>query len=61
MLASLNKANEVQVNDLLKRLQIAAINHENIFELMMDACKVCSLGQIVNSLFDAGGQYRRNM
>ncbi len=61
MLASLNKANEVEVKDLLKRLQTAAINHENIFELMMDACKVCSLGQIVNSLFDAGGQYRRNM
>ena len=61
MLASLNKANEVEVTDLLKRLQTAAINHENIFELMMDACKVCSLGQIVNSLFEAGGQYRRNM
>jgi len=61
MLASLNKANEVEVKDLLKRLQTAAINHENIFELMMDACKICSLGQIVNSLFDAGGQYRRNM
>jgi methylmalonyl-CoA mutase len=61
MLASLNKANEVEVKGLLKSLQAAAINHENIFELMMDACKVCSLGQIVNSLFDAGGQYRRNM
>ncbi|MEH6385473.1 MAG: methylmalonyl-CoA mutase family protein [Colwellia sp.] len=61
MLASLNKANEAEVEVLLKRLQTAAINHENIFELMMDACKVCSLGQIVNSLFEAGGQYRRNM
>jgi methylmalonyl-CoA mutase len=61
MLASLNKANEAEVEILLKRLQTAAINHENIFELMMDACKVCSLGQIVNSLFEAGGQYRRNM
>ena len=61
MLASLNKANEAEVEVLLKRLQEAAIKHENIFELMMDACKVCSLGQIVNSLFDAGGQYRRNM
>ena len=61
MLASLNKANEAEAAELLKRLQIAAINHENIFELMMDACKVCSLGQIVNSLFEAGGQYRRNM
>ena len=61
MLASLNQANEAEVKVLLKRLQTAAINQENIFELMMDACKVCSLGQIVNSLFDAGGQYRRNM
>jgi len=61
MLASLHKANEVEVTQLLKQLQTAAINHENIFELMMDACKVCSLGQIVNCLFDAGGQYRRNM
>ncbi len=61
MLASLNKANEGEVQVLLQRLQTAAINHENIFELMMDACKVCSLGQIVNSLFEAGGQYRRNM
>jgi methylmalonyl-CoA mutase len=61
MLASLNKANAGEVEVLLKRLQTAAINHENIFELMMDACKVCSLGQIVSSLFEAGGQYRRNM
>jgi methylmalonyl-CoA mutase len=61
MLASLNKANDAEVQVLLKSLQTAAINHENIFELMMDACKVCSLGQIVNSLFEAGGQYRRNM
>ena len=61
MLTNLHKANEAQVKVLLKNLQTAAINHENIFELMMDACKVCSLGQIVNALFNAGGKYRRNM
>ncbi|TWX64734.1 methylmalonyl-CoA mutase family protein [Colwellia sp. C1TZA3] len=61
MLASLNKANDAEVQVLLKRLQTAAIKQDNIFELMMDACKVCSLGQIVSSLFEAGGQYRRNM
>jgi len=55
MLASLNQANANEAKVLLKRLQTAAINHENIFELMMDACKVCSLGQIVSSLFEAGG------
>ncbi|XPF94579.1 methylmalonyl-CoA mutase family protein [Colwellia sp. RE-S-Sl-9] len=61
MLATLQKVNKDQAQVLLKKLQTAAINHENIFELMMDACKVCSLGQIVSSLFEAGGQYRRNM
>ncbi|MEW6983477.1 methylmalonyl-CoA mutase family protein [Colwelliaceae bacterium 6471] len=61
MLASLHKANEAEVNAKLSQLQQAAIRHENIFELMMDACKICSLGQVVNSLFDVGGQYRRNM
>lgn len=61
MLATLQKANKDEAQLLLKKLQTAAINHENIFELMMDACKVCSLGQIVSSLFEAGGQYRRNM
>ena len=61
MLASLHQSNEAQTQHLLERLQAGAINHENIFELMMDACKVCSLGQIVNALFEVGGQYRRNM
>ncbi|WP_440875321.1 methylmalonyl-CoA mutase family protein [Thalassotalea sp. PLHSN55] len=61
MLANLHGANEQQVAQQLAQLQQAAINHENIFELMMDACKVCSLGQIVHALFNVGGQYRRNM
>ena len=61
MLESLHKANDEEVQKILKQLQQSAIDHENIFELMMEACKVCSLGQIVTSLFDAGGQYRRNM
>ena len=61
MLANLHKSNKAEVETLLKRLQTAAIKHENIFELMMEACKIGSLGQIVNALFEAGGQYRRNM
>jgi len=47
--------------DLLKRLQTAAINDENVFAVLMDAVRVCSLGQITDALFEAGGQYRRNM
>jgi len=42
-------------------MQSAAINNQNLFEKLMDATKVCSLGQITASLFEVGGQYRRNM
>jgi methylmalonyl-CoA mutase len=45
----------------LKTLQDAAIKNENIFDHLMEATKVCSLGQITASLFEVGGQYRRNM
>ncbi|WP_417874443.1 methylmalonyl-CoA mutase family protein [Xanthomarina gelatinilytica] len=46
---------------LLKDLQQKAIHNENIFEALMDVCKVCSLGEITTALFEVGGQYRRNM
>jgi len=42
-------------------LQLAAINQQNLFEMMMEAVKYCSLGQITNALFEVGGKYRRNM
>ena len=45
----------------LKRLQEAALHNENIFAALMEAGKVCSLGQITHALFEVGGQYRRNM
>ena len=45
----------------LKRLQQAVIENRNVFEVLMDAVRVCSLGQITNALFEVGGQYRRNM
>ena len=45
----------------LKQVQQAAIQNKNIFEALMEACKVCSLGQITHALFEVGGQYRRNM
>jgi methylmalonyl-CoA mutase len=46
---------------MLKRLQQAVINNANVFDVLMDAVRVCSLGQITNALFEVGGQYRRNM
>jgi len=45
----------------LKRLQQAVIENRNVFEVLMDAVRVCSLGQITNALFEVGGQYRRSM
>ncbi|MBT6798265.1 MAG: methylmalonyl-CoA mutase family protein [Porticoccaceae bacterium] len=46
---------------MLKQLQDAVRRGDNGFELLMDAVRCCSLGQITNALFDVGGQYRRNM
>ncbi|KAA3628551.1 MAG: methylmalonyl-CoA mutase [Proteobacteria bacterium] len=46
---------------MLKRLQQAAVNDENLFAVLVDAVRCCSLGQITQALFEVGGQYRRNM
>ncbi len=46
---------------MLKRLQNAVIADANVFEVLVDAVRVCSLGQITEALFEVGGQYRRNM
>jgi methylmalonyl-CoA mutase len=46
---------------MLEKLQQAVIRDENVFAVLMDAVRVCSLGQITHALFEVGGQYRRNM
>ena len=46
---------------MLQRLQQAVIAHCNVFEVLIDAVRCCSLGQITNALFEVGGQYRRSM
>jgi methylmalonyl-CoA mutase len=46
---------------MLLRLQQAVIANDNVFDVLMEAVRVCSLGQITNALFEVGGQYRRNM
>jgi len=45
----------------LAALRQAAIDNENVFARLMDAVRVCSLGQVTTALFEVGGQYRRNM
>ena len=59
MLGDLHKMHDTSA--MLKDLQKAAINNENIFDKLMEVCKVASLGAITESLFEVGGQYRRNM
>ena len=45
----------------LERIRQAAINDENIFTELVSAVRYCSLGQISETLYEVGGQYRRNM
>jgi methylmalonyl-CoA mutase len=45
----------------LARLKQAVMDDANVFDVLMDAVRVCSLGQITHALFEVGGQYRRNM
>ncbi|SHJ11544.1 methylmalonyl-CoA mutase [Mesonia phycicola] len=60
-LKKLHKTYEDRAGEALDKVQDAAIHNKNIFEELMEATKVCSLGQITESLFEVGGQYRRNM
>ena len=61
ILKNLHNANKSNTETAIEKIQNAAINNENIFEQLMEATKVCSLGQITSALFEVGGQYRRNM
>jgi methylmalonyl-CoA mutase len=45
----------------LERLRQAVIENRNVFEVLFDAVRYCSLGQIAGALYEVGGQYRRNM
>ena len=46
---------------VLERLRRAVIENGNTFEVLMDAVRSCSLGQITSTLYEVGGRYRRNM
>jgi methylmalonyl-CoA mutase len=45
----------------LAALQEAATSGGNVFAALVDAVRVCSLGQISEAFFEVGGQYRRNV
>ncbi|MDX5584889.1 MAG: methylmalonyl-CoA mutase family protein, partial [Aureibaculum sp.] len=58
---NLIKGGTKKASEQISMLQQKAIHNENLFEQLMEATKVCSLGQITHALFEVGGQYRRNM
>ena len=45
----------------LARLREAALAGENLFAVLVDAVRCCSLGEITHALFEVGGRYRRNV
>ncbi|MCW5593506.1 MAG: methylmalonyl-CoA mutase, partial [Burkholderiales bacterium] len=60
-LADFHERHEKEAPAMLARLKQAVIANENVFAVLMDAVRCCSLGQITNALFEVGGQYRRSM
>ena len=50
-----------QTATALNSVQDVAVRNRNIFNELVEATKVCTLGQITKALFEVGGQYRRNM
>jgi methylmalonyl-CoA mutase len=60
-LADFHTRHQSQAPEVLAELQQAVIRDENVFAKLMEAARVCSLGQITDALFEVGGQYRRSM
>jgi isobutyryl-CoA mutase len=60
-LADFHHRHAAEAPAMLLRLQKAVIDNANVFEVLMDAVRSCSLGQITDALFEVGGQYRRSM
>jgi methylmalonyl-CoA mutase len=58
---SFQKAHEVEARAALEELKTAAINGDNVFDVLMRAARVCSLQQVTEAFFEVGGQYRRNV
>jgi isobutyryl-CoA mutase len=60
-LRAFQEENRETSDEMLKRLKMAATGGENVFAVLVEAARCCSLGDITDALFEAGGQYRRNM
>jgi isobutyryl-CoA mutase len=60
-LADFNGRHANERPEALARLREVALSGGNVFAVLMDAVRSCSLGEITQTLFDVGGRYRRNV
>ena len=60
-LGDFHATHRAQAGPMLQRLRQTVIENGNVFALLMEAVRVCSLGQISSALYEVGGQYRRSM
>jgi methylmalonyl-CoA mutase len=56
-----HKQNRAAAEQAIVALRDTAAAGGNLFGALMDASRVCSLGQLTNAFFELGGQYRRNV
>ncbi|WP_131787509.1 fused isobutyryl-CoA mutase/GTPase IcmF [Protofrankia symbiont of Coriaria ruscifolia] len=60
-LADFQARHAEEAPEALRRLREAAAAGQNTFDVLMDAVRHCSLGQISDAFFEVGGRYRRNV
>jgi len=60
-LADFQERHGKESGPMLERLRQTVVDDGNVFAVLMEAVRCCSLGQITHALFEVGGQYRRNM
>jgi methylmalonyl-CoA mutase len=60
-LADFQERHRKESGTMLERLQRTVVEDGNVFAVLMEAVRCCSLGQITHALFEVGGEYRRNM
>ncbi|MCW2840709.1 MAG: methylmalonyl-CoA mutase, partial [Aeromicrobium sp.] len=58
---SWQESHTTEAAEAIDRLRLAAIHGDNVFAVLMDAARVCSLQQVTEAFFEVGGQYRRNV
>ncbi|MEM8995087.1 MAG: methylmalonyl-CoA mutase family protein [Acidobacteriota bacterium] len=60
-LEDFHRRHETRAPGALAKLKAAALDGSNLFAELLEATRVCSLGQITHALYEVGGEYRRNL